>query len=214
MMCIDQADDNLKGSQATRQMQAKQNRFYWLLLSLCCNLAYQTTGFTEPVLNINTHYYAIDGDNHNQLRAQLRLLGPRSGNSQALYAYTRWQVDWQYSLQIQRNQCRLKMLKVITTIDMTLPQWQIPGNISVKLAQRWQQFYEALLAHEKRHQAHGIAAGHAIEQQLLTLNPHPDCTQFAEHIQTTGSAIIQHYQHLDNELDHITRHGATQGVRF
>ena len=63
----------------------KQKRFCWLLLGM----AYCLTGPAEPLLNINTHYYVIDGDDHNQLRTQLRLLGPRSGNNQALYAYTR-----------------------------------------------------------------------------------------------------------------------------
>ena len=188
----------------------KQKRFCWLLLGM----AYCLTGPAEPLLNINTHYYVIDGDDHNQLRAQLRLLGPRSGNSQALYAYTRWQVDWQYLLQMQHKQCQIKTLKVITTIDMTLPQWQIPDDVSVELTQQWQQFFEALLAHEKRHQAHGITAGRAIEKQLLTIRPQPDCTQLAEYIQTVGSAVIQHYQQLDVEFDRTTRHGATQGVRF
>ena len=95
---------------------------------------------------------------------------------------------------------------------MTLPQWQMPDAVAVELAQQWQQFYQALLTHEKRHKAHGIAAGHAIEQKLLTIDPQPECTQLARHIQTTGSAVIQHYQQLDVEFDRTTRHGATQGV--
>lgn len=180
----------------------------------------------RPLVQTVYDYYSIKGNTRQALRWQMRLLGPKGRWNQSFYAYTRWQVDWQYQLQAEKNvsgRCTLQTLTVSVMIRIRLPQWQeesagkaltTAAGDNPALRADWQTFYTALLQHEQQHRQHGIEAAQDLERALWQLPPAADCQRFVELIDERARTVIAGYRQRDKEFDRQTQHGALAGVRF
>lgn len=134
-----------------------------------------------PTIREEIRHYDVRGANLGQLRREMVEKGPNG-----FWGYTRWWIEWSAN-------CRIDL-----TITITLPRLVTPESLSSQDRAIWTRMTEALLAHERLHAAHGIAAAREIAAN--------NCRN--------GNAIIDRWAEQDRELDRRTGHGRAQGVRL
>lgn len=126
-------------------------------------------------------HYPVSGSNLGELRREMAQNGP-----EGFWGFTRWWVQWN------------KRCEVTLSITITMPRLEEPERLSARDLDIWQRMEAALLAHERLHAAHGVAAAREIHDA--------GCRN--------ARKIINKWARQDRVLDRTTRHGKTQGVRL
>ena len=134
-----------------------------------------------PTMQERLSYYPVSGRNLGELRRDMAQNGPNG-----FWGYTSWYVEWSASCDVSLR------------IDITMPQLKRPERLSPQDLAIWQRMEAALLAHERLHAAHGVAAAREIHDAKCR----------------NAQAIIQKWAQQDRVLDQTTQHGRTQGVRL
>ncbi|MCB0331184.1 MAG: DUF922 domain-containing protein [Bdellovibrionales bacterium] len=122
----------------------------------------RSEGATE---NITMHWYDIRGLNPYELRAQMRLLGPKDFSDRSCYAFTRWKIEWTWP-EFEDGMPDLKNATVKLKLDMTLPRWVDYDSAPLELQRKWDKFLRALKHHEDGHVKRAITAAEGIERAL------------------------------------------------
>ncbi len=99
---------------------------------------------------------------------------------------TRWDVRWTSGCDVSVN------------VVYTIPRHVNPAAMSADLRARFDLMIASLMAHERQHGQHGIAAAKEIRRA--------GCSG--------AQKIIRKYVAADRELDRRTRHGRNTGVRL
>jgi len=170
---------------------------------------------SQPVVAVNTVYYAITGATASQLRQQMNQLGPASQTSgQRFDARTDWYVRWNYQYLSQGNRCQLTAIRVRADASVILPRWKQPANAAKGLVDRWNHYIKALRLHEDGHTNNGIAASRAVLQVLKQFPAKSSCSELGVAANEAAQGIIRQYSQRDLDYDRKTRHGITQGAVF
>ena len=167
-----------------------------------------------PNIAIQYQYYSISGSTASQLRQQMNQRGPSGPDGRRFDGYTRWNVRWVYQYNSQPDRCKIASANVNLTVNFMMPQWQAPPEVSPSLKTTWQRFVKALQTHENGHRDHGIGAANVILKTLNTLPAKASCKLLETEANAKAMRIIADYSRKDVEYDRLTRHGATQGVKF
>ncbi len=168
-------------------------------------------GLTGPLAdlaalpNVTMKFYDIAGSTADELRAQMSQLGPVDQFGSRNDAYTGWFVVWNWPKNPDGT-CDLSQATVSAFITVTFPRWTAPPGAPPALAQRWQQYVDALATHEE---GHADFVDQSIPDILGALKGAACDTAGA-----AGLAVLDRIRQHDLDYDNATGHGATQGAVF
>lgn len=169
------------------------------------------TGHAAPIATVKESYYSINGSTAQELRAQMRKLGPTE-NSTPYDAYTKYYVKWRYHLSASQNGCQLTDIRVSVDTSHIYPRWDDYDNGSARLQANWSRYFAKLTAHERQHARHGSNAASEIDAMLSQLPAMANCDVLDRTANDQAYAILGRYQRADGEYDQRTNHGIDEGV--
>lgn len=138
-----------------------------------------TPAVAAPQMTERLVHYPVSGRNLGELRRDMAQNGP-----EGFWGFTRWWIEWSGSCEVSLS------------ITITMPRLESPERLSARDLAIWQRMEAALLAHERLHAAHGIAAAREIHDARCR----------------NARSIIDKWAEQDRILDRTTRNGRTQGV--
>ncbi|MDO6712974.1 DUF922 domain-containing protein [Aliiglaciecola sp. 2_MG-2023] len=168
--------------------------------------------FSEVVLTEKFEHYSIAPTTRQQIKIELRANSPVVKENQLFHGRTQWQLTPVFGLQTSGNLCRLVGIKVYLEGLYTMPEMSNRKTAAENLKQTFDDYYTALLDHEKGHQAIWIEAGESIERKLKSMPPHFQCSQLKSQASKQVAKLVKFYQLQNKQYDQDTGHGKTQGV--
>src|SRR5438552_3994217 len=112
---------------------------------------------------IRTNYYAVSGATFRELRADIAQKRPWKGDNDG---YTNWKIDWSFTTDSSDSDCDLQSFQTKTTIPITVPRWVPPPKADAELGEKWNSYFQALLAHEDGHKRIALAAANEIRKKV------------------------------------------------
>ncbi|GAB2683349.1 DUF922 domain-containing protein [Aliiglaciecola sp. 3_MG-2023] len=167
---------------------------------------------SEVVLTEKFEHYSIAPTNLQEIKSELRLNSPIVKENQLFHGRTQWQLTPVFGLQSTGNLCRIVGIKIYLEGIYTMPEMTNRKTASQSLMHSFDNYYAALLDHEKGHQAIWIEAGETIERKLKSMPPHFQCSQLKSQATKQVSDLVKYYQQQNKQYDLETGHGKTQGV--
>jgi predicted secreted Zn-dependent protease len=165
---------------------------------------------------VRTHLrpYDIAGSSALELRAAMDRLGPKDPVNGTPYAgFTRWTIEWSYDY-TRTATCTLRRVRVVATIQITLPRWRGASSADPALAAEWARFVAALQRHEDGHAKIAKTGARRIARVIGSLPPFRSCARLERAADSTGARILENTRRAELAYDEWTRHGETQGARF
>lgn len=157
-------------------------------------------------------YYDVHGRSFDELRADMRLLGPKVAGS-SFVGETRSPMQWNWRTESTGGGgCSIREVIVSVNAQITLPRWTPPPDTEPGLATEWKRFLAALETHEAGHKDISAKAGSAIVERLRGLSGL--CTQLNSRANEIARAIVDRAGEEQKTYDAVTRHGLTQGTSF
>lgn len=178
----------------------------WMGLAVLC-----MTASAAPIATVNESFYSINGMTAQELRAQMRKLGPTENRS-PYDAYTRYYVKWRYHLSPSQNGCQLANIRVTVDTTYIYPRWENYGSGSARLQSNWNRYFSKLRTHERGHGLNGANAASEIDAMLSQLPAMANCDELDRAANAQAYGILSKYQRADGEYDQRTNHGMNDGV--
>jgi len=152
-------------------------------------------------------YYGITGSTHVDIRRSME--ARRSRYTHADFdANTEWRIHYKYTPAADQNGA--STFTADETITITLPQWQTEKDGDAALARAWDTFSRNLLFHEEGHYLIDEACLAAMRARVARL---PANAPFAD-VDALCKQTMRDYGAMNDDYDHVTNHGATQGASF
>jgi len=157
-------------------------------------------------------YYDVQGHTFDELRADMRRLGPKLDGS-SFVGETRSPMRWSWRTESAGGgSCSIREVTVSVNAQITLPRWTPPPDTEPGLATEWKRFLAALETHEAGHKDTSAKAGSAIIERLRGLSGL--CSQISPRANDMARAIVDRAHEEQKAYDAATRHGLTQGTAF
>ena len=180
------------------------------LLSITLTVA--SSALAEVLLEERFEHYEIAPSEVDQIKIELRKRSPVSRANQIFHGGTEWTLVPHFRWKKDRYLCRIKDVHVKLNGTYTLPRLYNRVSASESTKVRFAAYYDALMDHEKGHQALWYKAGEEIERTLNNFEPHFSCDELARQAKLRIAEIIKTYQQLNRDYDKQTGHGKTQGA--
>lgn len=152
-------------------------------------------------------YYEVTGSTAQELRASMnefRPKDPHDGNH-PVDAYTDWYVSWSW-LGYGTGNCDLSTASVTHNINIILPHWAAPVNVSLELIAKWKKYIQSLVAHETGHVANVVNNYLSVKTAIQSAT----CLTADAEAQKALASLRE----FDARYDRETKHGETQGAVF
>ncbi|MEY2409124.1 MAG: hypothetical protein QOF48_1794 [Verrucomicrobiota bacterium] len=183
-------------------------------------LAILVLGSATGVLNAqntllwSTNYYAITGNDTDELRDSMHRRAPWAENRDmaSLVGLTTWNIEWSFTVSPTTTGCHCKSFTTRIALTNTLPRWLPPTNAPLELKRDWARFATALAQHEDGHSRLALAAVAEIHKQVSALGEDSDCDALKKKINDTARRTVDVFRKRDQDYDRNTNHGATQGA--
>jgi predicted secreted Zn-dependent protease len=157
-------------------------------------------------------YYDVHGSTFDELRADMRRLGPKVDGS-SFVGETRSPMQWRWRTEpIGGASCAIREVTVFVNAQITLPRWTPPADTEPGLVTEWQRFLAALETHEAGHKDISAKAASAIIERVRGLSG--VCSQLSTRANDIARAIVERASAEQTAYDASTRHGVTQGTGF
>jgi len=156
-------------------------------------------------------YYDVHGRTFDELRADMRRLGPRVADS-SFVGETRSPMRWTWRTESANGTCSIRDVSVSVNAQVTLPRWTPPADTEPGLATEWTRFIAALETHESGHKDISAKSGSEIVTRLRGLSGL--CSQINTRANDVARAIVDKASDDQKRYDAVTRHGLTQGTAF
>ena len=156
-------------------------------------------------------YYDVHGRTFDELRADMRRLGPKVADS-SFVGETRSPMRWSWRLESANGTCSIRDVTVFMNAQITLPRWTAPADTEPGLATEWARFVAALETHEAGHKDISAKAGSEIVTRLRGLSGL--CSQINTRAGDLARVIVEKASDDQKKYDAVTRHGLTQGTAF
>jgi predicted secreted Zn-dependent protease len=150
-------------------------------------------------------FYRIYGTTEAELRRDMDKKGPKDYEGYKGDALTAWDFRWKWP-GYGTSDCNLSKAKTYYDITLTLPRWEPPVSTDPQLVEKWTNYFNLLVMHEKGH------VDRALEhyQELLPAIQKSTC----DTAEQSAQKIIDDLRTADHDYDTETGHGSTQGVIF
>lgn len=165
------------------------------------------------ILQIDTTYYTVRGGSVEDLRSQVKTLGPQKGGKR-YDAGTEYQIRWRYRSVTANGICRFDSVVVHLNVKFIYPRWVIPPSASERLVQTWRRYSANLLRHEDGHLDLALTGCREILKAIKEIHPEITCRSIEGKADSFAEAIVANVQKKQVEYDRITDHGTIQGVRL
>jgi predicted secreted Zn-dependent protease len=156
-------------------------------------------------------YYDVHGRTFDELRADMRKLGPKVADS-SFVGETRSPMRWSWRIESANGTCSIRDVTVSVNAQITLPRWTPPADTEPGLAAEWNRFIAALETHEAGHKDISAKAGSEIVTRLRGLSGL--CSQINTRAGDLARVIVDKASDDQRTYDAVTRHGLTQGTAF
>lgn len=156
-------------------------------------------------------YYDVHGRTFDELRADMRRLGPKVADS-SFVGETRSPMRWTWRTEAANGTCSIRSVSVSVNAQITLPRWTPPADTEPGVAAEWKRFIAALETHESGHKDISAKAGSEIVTRLNGLSGL--CSQIGTRANDVARAIVDKASDEQKTYDAVTRHGLTQGTAF
>jgi predicted secreted Zn-dependent protease len=157
-------------------------------------------------------YYDVHGRTFDELRADMRRLGPKVDGS-SFVGETRSPMRWNWRTEATGpGTCSIRDVTVSVNAQITLPRWTPPPDTEPGLATEWTRFVAALETHEAGHKDISAKAGRDIVERLRGLSG--ICAQISTRANDLARVIVARASDEQRAYDTATRHGLTQGTTF
>jgi predicted secreted Zn-dependent protease len=184
-------------------------------------LAFQVAAYTLPTLELPSNvseesdivWYPITGHTLSDLRAQMRALGPRDGQTTRA-GYTRGYTYWHFTYTNDAASCLMRTVSVTVYDTVTLPLWTPPPRADPAVVAEWSRFVTMLGRHEEGHREISVDGARQIAQQLSALPPHAWCWDLEADANAQGHAILASAQQRQVQYDDETSHGLRRGTHL
>lgn len=170
------------------------------------------SAYSEVLLQERFEHYLIAAKEIDQIKLELRNNSPVSTKEQVFHGGTEWTLVPNFRWKKEQFLCRIKDVHVKLNGTYTMPKLEHSLTVSTSTKERFDDYYQALLAHEKGHQELWLEAGNEIEKLLLSFPPHFSCHELASQAKKQVGQIILRFQNSNKEYDQATGHGRTQGA--
>jgi len=168
----------------------------------------------KPTVAVYELFYEVDGTTADEIREQMSLRSPNREDGNVFDAHTEWYVDWRYDYNEGGGKCEVVAPNISVNVTFTMPRWIGRDSSAPALAKRWDDYYQALVAHEKGHGNNGISAALEIEQMVSALESESSCRSMDTKIDKMANKIIKKYNKADINFDKKTSHGMNEGAVF
>ena len=158
-------------------------------------------------LNVRTNYYDVTGDTFQTIREEIVRRRPWKEECDA---FTRWKVDWTFTMEDPGSGCRLKSLSVSTDITITMPRWNVAASEDAGLKAAWISYFKLLATHEEGHKQIALAAAKEARNCILQLKPAGSCSELESSINREGKKVIDQFAEREKVYDARTDHGRKQ----
>lgn len=187
----------------------------FLVCSACASAARNPALGSYPA-GVNGHttviYYDIHGRTLQELRADMRRLGP-SVEGHSFFGATRSPMRWRWTLEPTGTAyCTLRDVTVTVNAEITLPRWTPPDDVDADLTTEWNRFLGALEKHEGGHKDISAKAAREILSRLRGLSDL--CSMINSRANEIARAIVERARVEQQQYDASTGHGLTQGTGF
>lgn len=187
---------------------------HWLSIVTLGALLVAPAALAAPAVTETIVYYDIKGATPQDIRAQMRELGPTDFTEGKRYdANTRWNVSWKYNYANTGQGCSISTAYTTVKVTITIPRLQ-DVSAPAALKQSFDDYTKNLLVHEKGHGQTAIDIARKIEGRLVAMPPQPSCDRMGKAANELGNALIKEANQADIDYDARTQHGRTQGARF
>ena len=160
---------------------------------------------TAEISGATVTYYDIRGSTVAELSAAMNESGPVAYDGWKGAAATHWYISWEWPGYGSAD-CRLDEADISYQLDVTLPRWKPPADVSPELVAEWNDYIRALAGHEQRH-VDFVPEGAAQAGQAIR-------AATCETAEEAAQAAVETIRQRDRDYDAATNHGATQGAIF
>lgn len=168
----------------------------------------------SPIVEVKTDYYSVSGRTAKEIRNDLNRKTPVQENKVKYDGETTWSVEWDFWWNESHGRCSITNVTTKVDIQYILPKLAVATPLPQALQQKWDNYMQALTAHEVGHKNMGVGAANEIEQKIKSMASRPTCKQLESDANRLGAEIITKYNYLDDEFDRRTNHGINDGVIF
>ncbi len=165
---------------------------------------------SEVVLAHTEVVYQIAGRSERQLLREMMVLGPKEAG-ESFFAYTRWRVRLQIRADSARGYCEIAEWRVLLDLTTILPEWQVPGNASPALIEKWDLFLSALRRHERGHRKLAAEGARKVSHMLEKMAEAP-CSKAEHDAKQAAAIILASARARSSQFDRVTDHGMTEGA--
>lgn len=183
------------------------------LLFLACASSLFAFDSTSCELKVREgfRYYDISGKNLDDLREQIMLNGTKWTDGKVYSAMTNWDIHYKY--EVTRQDGRYSVKSVVTRVDIL---YQMPrlnqSTCSPDLAGIWSNYFAHLQKHEFGHKDLAVKTASEVNEMFVTLPSFSTEEELAAEITRRTGEKFRRLKEIQDEYDHDTRHGETQGA--
>jgi predicted secreted Zn-dependent protease len=177
---------------------------WWVLIGMSA-LAHGKESF-------RIEYFEIRGATAQQLRAELKRLGPIGETGIRGDGYTEYRIAWKFSMTLKNGVCRARDVDVDLDVVMRLPRWDPPARAPKRLLDTWNQFATVLREHEDGHHRLAIAAAREVQRKLRARTSAPSCEAVKIRLNAIANDVLRKYREKQLAYDLDTDYGRAQGT--
>lgn len=162
-------------------------------------------------------FYSVTGRSARGLLRDLVQRGPRVDSTPHFgrTSWTaRWEGEYEQPLKADGNRagpCQMSRTDVYLEVEITLPRWNTPSDVSATLQRDWNAFIDALAFHEREHRESIISAGRRLMRVLDRMQA-PSCAALKDKAHRRAHEIIENARDYNRRYDERTDHGRTQNA--
>lgn len=162
-------------------------------------------------------YYDVEGDSAAALRSSINR--ERARLQKRFDALTSWNIRWQFSFTPTQQKCKITDVSIKVDIEYLLPRWpRLSAHSNEQLVNRWLQYTDELLKHERSHGRLVKAAIPAIERVIYsaddTSNAPATCPALERLANKNAQKVVSELEAQNRLFDLKTDHGRATGATF
>ena len=159
----------------------------------------------SPSSEVSMHFYDVSAATGDELQPSLMRIAPKSSEGRRAIGKAIYQVSWQLDMNQQSNHCQLYGVKVVTKIELTMPNWLQLGALPAETQSIWNGFLSAMQEYEGRHKSIVQDAAKQIGDGVAGLAVNSSC----QVLRTQADAIG--YQTLEAAREQAARYQSETG---
>ena len=163
----------------------------------------------DVYLVTSMRYYAVTSTEIQQLRAEMRDVGPFAGNRRWAGA-TQSRIRWTFSHLRRGMTCMLHDVRVNVSAEVRLPRWEPATPPDSATQAWWSDFNATLLEHERGHVRIALDGAREIAETLRPLEGSVSCDALSMRANGAAQLVLVKTRERQAEYDRVTGHGARQ----